>query len=70
MTRSAAFLSLALGASVVLAQTYTATYTPSDAPKISEQGQSGTNQCGSGSDQSSMCQNVYGASPPTLRPTP
>ena len=44
-----------------LTQTYTATYTPENAPKISEQGQSGTNQCGTGSSQDSMCQNVYGA---------
>ena len=63
------FAVFSLLVSVALAQTYTATYTPSDAPKISEQGQSGTNQCGSGSDQSSMCQNVYGASPPVPWPT-
>ena len=61
MSIGATFFSLTL-ASAVLAQTYTATCTPSDAPKTSEQGQSGTNQCGSGSDQTSMCQNVYGAS--------
>lgn len=41
------------------AQTYSATYLPSNAPAKSEQGQTGTNQCGSGSSQSSMCQNVY-----------
>ena len=64
MARSATtstLVSLLALASTAFAQTYTATYTPDDAPKISEQGQSGTNQCGSGSDQGSMCQNVYGA---------
>lgn len=60
MFRSAPLVSLTL-ASVVLAQTYSATYTPQDAPKTSEQGQSGTNQCGTGNDQNSMCQNVFGA---------
>ncbi|EJU02341.1 hypothetical protein DACRYDRAFT_22015 [Dacryopinax primogenitus] len=38
---------------------YTATYLPSNAPPTSEQDQSGTNQCGSGHSQTSMCQNVY-----------
>jgi len=38
---------------------YTATYLPSNAPAQSEQDQSGTNQCGSGHSQTSMCQNVY-----------
>ncbi|RDX57386.1 hypothetical protein OH76DRAFT_1476784 [Lentinus brumalis] len=51
-------LSLVL-ASGALAQTYSATYLPSNAPKTSEKGQSGTNQCGTGSDQNSMCQNLY-----------
>ncbi|KAI0754238.1 hypothetical protein C8Q80DRAFT_1296968 [Daedaleopsis nitida] len=46
-------------ASVALAQTYTATYTPGNAPDKSEGGQSGTNKCGGGNNQSSMCQNVY-----------
>ena len=59
MFRFAPLVSLAL-ASTVFAQTYTATYTPDDAPDKSEQGQSGTNKCGSGNDQNSMCQNVYG----------
>ena len=60
MFPSAPLVSLTL-ASVVFAQTYSATDTPQDAPNKSEQGQSGTNQCGTGSDQNSMCQNVYGA---------
>ena len=52
----AAALYLALSAS---AQTYSATYLPSNAPKTTENGQSGTNQCGTGSNQTSMCQNAY-----------
>ncbi|EGO03855.1 hypothetical protein SERLA73DRAFT_165431, partial [Serpula lacrymans var. lacrymans S7.3] len=39
--------------------TYTATYVPSDAPYQSEQGQTGTNQCGTGYNQTSECQNTY-----------
>lgn len=38
---------------------YTATYLPSNAPPTSEQDQAGTNQCGSGHSQTSLCQNVY-----------
>jgi hypothetical protein len=34
-------------------------YTPENAPDKSEQGQSGTNQCGTGSDPNSMCQNAF-----------
>ncbi|KAI0066786.1 hypothetical protein BV25DRAFT_1776966, partial [Artomyces pyxidatus] len=41
------------------AQTYSATYLPSNAPKQTEQGQAGTNQCGGGSNQTSQCQNAY-----------
>ncbi|KAI0355847.1 hypothetical protein OH77DRAFT_267651 [Trametes cingulata] len=58
MFRFAPLVSLTV-ASVALAQTYSATYLPSNAPKQTEQGQSGTNQCGSGHDQNSMCQNAY-----------
>ncbi|KAF8483818.1 hypothetical protein DFH94DRAFT_792501 [Russula ochroleuca] len=43
----------------VNAQTYTATYLPSNAPAQTEQGQAGTNQCGTGSNQTSNCQNAY-----------
>ncbi|TFK49003.1 hypothetical protein OE88DRAFT_451481 [Heliocybe sulcata] len=39
--------------------TYSATYLPSNAPAQSEQGQAGTNQCGSGANQTSECQNAY-----------
>ncbi|KAJ7590519.1 hypothetical protein C8J56DRAFT_933105 [Mycena floridula] len=45
--------------SVVRAQTYSATYLPSTAPKTTEEGQAGTNQCGTESSQTSMCQNAY-----------
>ncbi|KAG8955200.1 hypothetical protein FRC04_009658 [Tulasnella sp. 424] len=46
------------------AQGYTATYTydpanPSTLPKTSEKGQEGTNRCGTGSNPSSMCQNLF-----------
>jgi hypothetical protein len=43
----------------VNAQTYSATYLPSNAPVQSQQGQAGTNQCGTGSNQTSQCQNAY-----------
>ncbi|OCH86721.1 hypothetical protein OBBRIDRAFT_796943, partial [Obba rivulosa] len=55
---AAVSLSLTLAA-IAHAQTYSATYLPSNAPKQSEQGQSGTNQCGTTASQDSMCQNVY-----------
>ncbi|KAI0941975.1 hypothetical protein AcW1_009686 [Taiwanofungus camphoratus] len=42
-----------------LAQTYTATYLPSNAPDHTQQGQAGTNQCGTQSSQDSLCQNAY-----------
>ncbi|KAK0218515.1 hypothetical protein EDD85DRAFT_781045 [Armillaria nabsnona] len=38
---------------------YSATYLPDTAPDTSEQGQTGTNKCGTTSSQTSMCQNVY-----------
>ena len=47
---------------VAHAQTYSATYEPDTAPATTEEGQSGTNKCGSTNSQDSMCQNVYGAS--------
>ncbi|THH00115.1 hypothetical protein EW026_g2356 [Hermanssonia centrifuga] len=55
---SLSFAALALPL-IVRAQTYSATYLPSNAPAQSETGQSGTNECGTGSNQTSMCQNVY-----------
>ncbi|KAK0458245.1 uncharacterized protein EV420DRAFT_1544456 [Desarmillaria tabescens] len=50
---------LALWTVAVRAQTYSATYLPSNAPAITEEGQEGTNQCGTSSNQTSLCQNVY-----------
>lgn len=40
---------------------YTATYVPGNAtlPETSEEGQAGTNRCGEGSNNLSMCQNLY-----------
>lgn len=38
---------------------YTATYSPYSLPDTSEQGQYGTNDCGTSSSQDSKCQNVY-----------
>lgn len=52
-------LVLHFGLVSVHAQTYTATYLPSNAPAKSEEGQSGTNQCGTTSNQTSQCQNAY-----------
>jgi hypothetical protein len=43
----------------VHAQSYTATYLPSTAPDHTENGQLGTNKCGTDSAQTSMCQNSY-----------
>ena len=56
---SAALTFLHLGLVSVHAQTYSATYLPSNAPNNSEKGQTGTNQCGTGSNQTSQCQNAY-----------
>ncbi|KAJ7122925.1 hypothetical protein C8R44DRAFT_784932 [Mycena epipterygia] len=39
--------------------TYSATYLPSNAPPTTEEGQAGTNQCGTGLNQTSDCQNAY-----------
>ncbi|TCD62764.1 hypothetical protein EIP91_006436 [Steccherinum ochraceum] len=44
---------------VAHAQSYSATYLPSNAPDHSEQGQAGTNKCGNGQSQNSTCQNAY-----------
>ncbi|KAI0266457.1 hypothetical protein BC834DRAFT_823907 [Gloeopeniophorella convolvens] len=52
-------LVLSLGLISVRAQTYSATYLPSNAPVHSEQGQAGTNKCGTNSNQTSQCQNAY-----------
>lgn len=55
------FLAL-VSLSVVLrahAQTYSATYDPKNLPNQTENGQTGTNNCGTGNSQNSTCQNVY-----------
>ncbi|KDR80200.1 hypothetical protein GALMADRAFT_277444 [Galerina marginata CBS 339.88] len=38
---------------------YSATYLPSNVPAKTEQGQAGTNQCGTASSQNSECQNAF-----------
>jgi len=43
----------------VAAQRYSATYLPVNLPPKTEEGQWGTNQCGTESSQNSTCQNVY-----------
>ncbi|KZT59682.1 hypothetical protein CALCODRAFT_466632 [Calocera cornea HHB12733] len=53
------FYTSLLAFSTTVSAQYSATYLPTDAPAQSEDGQSGTNQCGGGSNQTSMCQNVY-----------
>ncbi|PIL23120.1 hypothetical protein GSI_14429 [Ganoderma sinense ZZ0214-1] len=58
MFRHGSLLCLAF-ASGALAQTYSATYLPTNAPNQTEQGQSGTNQCGTGNSQNSTCQNLF-----------
>ncbi|KAK0447612.1 hypothetical protein EV421DRAFT_1900983 [Armillaria borealis] len=52
------FALLSSFAGVAYAQ-YTATYLPNNAPATSEQGQAGTNKCGTTNDQKSNCQNAY-----------
>jgi len=49
----------------VHAQTYSATYSPDNLPDHTEDGQTGTNRCGTRSDPTSSCQNVY--SSPRIR---
>ncbi|KAJ7499421.1 hypothetical protein FB451DRAFT_37814 [Mycena latifolia] len=55
---SALLVSLSLVFSVNAA-TYSATYLPSNVPPTTEEGQTGTNQCGTGLNQTSNCQNAY-----------
>ncbi|CUA77129.1 hypothetical protein RSOLAG22IIIB_06520 [Rhizoctonia solani] len=38
---------------------YTATYLPNNVPAHTEEGQIGTNHCGTGNSQTSLCQNLY-----------
>ncbi|KAJ3486212.1 hypothetical protein NLI96_g4398 [Meripilus lineatus] len=53
------FTLVLLSLSIFAQAQYTATYLPNNAPKQSQQGQQGTNQCGTGSSQNSTCQNAY-----------
>ncbi|KAI0090458.1 hypothetical protein BDY19DRAFT_887903 [Irpex rosettiformis] len=59
LTLSLKWILVCLPIVVVNAQSYSATYTPGDAPKKTQEGQSGTNQCGTGNSQNSTCQNAY-----------
>ena len=52
-------LSLSLLALPIVLGQYTATYTPGSLPDHSQEGQSGTNNCGTTASQTSMCQNAY-----------
>jgi len=56
--RTGALLAIIAGFVTVNAQ-YTATYDPNNLPPTTEQGQTGTNECGTGSNQTSQCQNLY-----------
>ncbi|KAJ7062864.1 hypothetical protein C8F01DRAFT_105927 [Mycena amicta] len=51
-------LSLSLSARAA-APTYSATYLPSNLPDHTEEGQAGTNKCGTAANQTSQCQNTY-----------
>ncbi|KAF7354879.1 hypothetical protein MSAN_01402400 [Mycena sanguinolenta] len=60
MFSPAFLLSLSLLSTTVVADhIYSATYLPSNVPAQTEDGQSGTNQCGTALNQSSLCQTVY-----------
>lgn len=52
-----------IGASILATlakgQTYSATYSPTNLPDTTEQGQSGTNQCNGTSSSDSKCQNLF-----------
>ncbi|ORX34305.1 hypothetical protein BD324DRAFT_683723 [Kockovaella imperatae] len=52
-------LALTLLALPLASAQYTATYTVGDLPNTSQQGQSGTNNCGTTDSQTSECQNVF-----------
>ncbi|TFK73346.1 hypothetical protein BDN72DRAFT_198280 [Pluteus cervinus] len=57
---SASLVSLSLLCAIHGARAqYSATYLPSNAPATTEEGQTGTNQCGTGLNQTSDCQNAY-----------
>ena len=52
----------------VHAQTYSATFLPTNAPAQTQQGQTGTNQCGTTANQTSICQNAYSECSSRLKP--
>lgn len=52
------FITALLLAKCINAQ-YSATYLPSNAPDKTQNGQAGTNQCGTALNQTSDCQNAY-----------
>ncbi|KAF7330849.1 hypothetical protein MVEN_02424300 [Mycena venus] len=56
---SALFIALSLIFVVKADHIYSATYLPSNIPEQTEDGQSGTNQCGTSVNQSSLCQTAY-----------
>ncbi|KAF7301027.1 hypothetical protein MIND_00666500 [Mycena indigotica] len=58
LTTVGLLLSLSLP-SLAAAPTYSATYLPSNLPDHTEEGQTGTNRCGTVANQTSMCQNAY-----------
>lgn len=60
MLYSVSFVALSLVLSgYAQSPTYSATYVPSNAPYQSEQGQTGYNNCTTGYNQTSECQNAY-----------
>ncbi|KAJ7895990.1 hypothetical protein B0H14DRAFT_3853831 [Mycena olivaceomarginata] len=56
---SALLLALPLLGTAKADRIYSATYLPSNIPDHTEEGQSGTNQCGTALNQSSQCQTAY-----------
>ena len=62
LTISLKWILVGLPIAVVHAQSYSATFTPGDAPDKTQEGQFGTNKCGTGNSQNSTCQNAYSKS--------
>ncbi|KAJ7667551.1 hypothetical protein DFH06DRAFT_1294590 [Mycena polygramma] len=56
---SVLLVTLSLLLSAKAGPTYSATYLPSNLPDHTEEGQSGTNRCGTGFNQTSECQTAY-----------
>ncbi|KAI0045028.1 hypothetical protein FA95DRAFT_1561593 [Auriscalpium vulgare] len=59
LSKASGVIALCFSVVAVRAQTYSATYLPSNAPNHSEQGQAGTNKCGTTASPTSNCQNAY-----------